>query len=431
MVSEPIPSASASVTAALSARSRLSGSRAGVDPARLVVDAGELASVLGCRGMSISLACVVGVDCLDNLTTYGYRHAMPLQRKSTLPSSQTEPGLAATPETAVPPSTPADRQQMAAIVQDRYGTAEVLRLARIDRPTIRANQVLVQVHAAGLDRGTWHLMTGRPYAARLAVGLRSPRNPVPGRDVAGLVMAVGTEVTRFGPGDAVFGVAEGSFAEYAAARQDKLSLKPSTLTFDQAAAVPVSGLTALQGLVDVGRIQAGQHVLITGASGGVGTYAVQIAKAYGATVTGVASTAKLDLVRGLGTDHVIDYTSEDFADRVQQFDLILDIGGSPSLSRLRRALTPRGTLVIAGGEGGGSITGIGRQLRAVAMSPFIRQRLTMFVAKEHVGLDVLSQLIDDGKVLPAVERTYPLSGAADAMRHLESGQTRGKLVITP
>lgn len=224
----------------------------------------------------------------------------------------------------------------------------------------------------------------------------------------------------------------GSFAHFAAARESKLAMKSSRLTFEQAAAVPVSGLTAQQGLIDVGRLRAGQQVLITGASGGVGTYAVQIAKAYGATVTGVCSTAKVDLVRSLGADHVVDYTRDDFADSDRRYDLILDIGGSASLARLRRVLTKRGTLVIAGGEGGGRLLGIGRQLRAVALLPFVRQRLTMFVAKDHhLRLERLTKLIDDGLVVPTVERAYPLAAAADAMRHLEAGLVRGKLVVTP
>lgn len=319
--------------------------------------------------------------------------------------------------------------RMSAIVQRGYGTADVWQFAEIARPSLQTDRVVVKVHAAGLDRGTWHLMTGVPYAARLAFGLRTPRNPVPGRDVAGVVVEVGDKVTHFQPGDAVYGIAEGSFAEYASALPDKLSMKPAQLSFEQAAATPISGLTALNGLVDVGRIGAGQNVLITGASGGVGTYAVQIAKAFGATVTGVASAGKLDFVKGLGADDVIDYDREDFADRAHQFDLILDIGGSPSLSRLRRALTPRGTAVIAGGEDGGRVTGIGRQLRAVALSPFTRQRLAMLVAKER-GLDRLNELIVRGELVPAVDRAYPLQDAADAMRHLESGRVRGKLVVT-
>jgi NADPH:quinone reductase-like Zn-dependent oxidoreductase len=321
---------------------------------------------------------------------------------------------------------------MRAVVQRTYGPAEVLHIDRIDRPVIAADEVLVEVRAAGLDRGTWHLMTGVPYAARLAFGLRAPKNPVPGRDLAGVVAAVGSSVTRFRVGDEVYGVGKGSFAEFAAASESKLSMKPSRLTFEQAAAVPVSALTAQQGLIDVGRLRAGQHVLITGASGGVGTYAVQIAKAHGALVTGVCSTAKVDLVRSLGADHVVDYTRDDFADTDVRYDLILDIGGSASLARLRRVLTKRGTLVIVGGEGGGRLLGVGRQLRAVALSPFVRQRLAMFVATEHhLALERLTSLIDDGLVVPVVERTYPLAEAADAMRQLEDGRVRGKLVVIP
>ncbi len=230
-------------------------------------------------------------------------------------------------------------QRMRAVVQHEYGSADVLRVAEIDRPTIRADEVLIRVHAAGLDRGTWHFMAGMPYLFRLmGPGFRKPKNPVLGLDVAGTVVAVGAEVTRFGVGDEVFGISKGSFAEYAAAREDKLARKPANLTFDQAAVLPVSGLTALQSLLDVGRVEAGQHVLIVGASGGVGTYAVQIARASGAEVTGVCSTAKVDLVRSIGADHVLDYTRDDFATGPQRYDLILDIGGNSPLPRLRRAL---------------------------------------------------------------------------------------------
>lgn len=322
-------------------------------------------------------------------------------------------------------------KQMRAIVQKEYGSADVLSVARIDRPVIEADEVLVQVRAAGLDRGTWHLMAGLPYAIRLGFGLRAPKTAVPGLDVAGLVVAVGRDVTRFRPGDEVFGISKGAFAQFAAAREDKLALKPSNLTFDQAAAVPVSGLTALQGLRDAGHLEAGQNVLIVGASGGVGTYAVQIAKALGAEVTGVCSTGKIDLVRSIGADHVIDYTHEDFADGEKRYDLILDIGGNSSLSRLRRALTPHGTLVIAGGEEGGRwIGGNDRQLRALALSPFVGQRLTTFVSKEHyTGLERLTEFIEDGQLVPVIEQTYPLSDMPKAMRHLQCGRARGKLVI--
>ena len=322
-------------------------------------------------------------------------------------------------------------QRMRAIVQKAYGTADVLTVDEIDRPVIGPDELLVHVHAAGLDRGTWHLMAGLPYAARLVAGLRAPKNPVPGLDVAGVVVAVGTEVARFQPGDEVFGVSKGSFAEFAAAREDKLARKPSKLTFEQAAAVPVSAMTALRGLSDVGRLQAGQSVLIVGASGGVGSFAVQIAKATGAEVTGVCSTDKLDLVRSIGADHVIDYTREDFADGEKQYDLILDVGGNSALSRLRHALAPRGTLVIVGGEGGGNWIGMGRQLRALALSPFVRQRLTMLGPKEHYTvLERLSELIDEGQLVPVVEQTYPLNDMPDAMRQLVAGRARGKLVIT-
>ena len=322
-------------------------------------------------------------------------------------------------------------EHMRAIVQKEYGTADVLAMAELERPVIAADEVLVQVHAAGLDRGTWHLMAGLPYAARLVAGVHAPKNPVPGLDVAGVVVAVGSEVTRFQPGDEVFGVSKGSFAEFAAAREDKLAPKPSKLTFEQAAAVPVSGMTALRGLRDVGHLKAGQKVLIVGASGGVGSYAVQIAKALGAEVTGVCSTSKLDLVRSLGADHVIDYTKDDFADGEARYDLILDVGGDSALSRLRRALTPKGTLVIVGGEGGGNWIGMGRQLRALALSPFVGQRLTILAPKEHYTfLECLTELIEDDRLVPAVERTYPLNEMPDAMRHLVAGRARGKLVIT-
>ena len=320
---------------------------------------------------------------------------------------------------------------MQAIVQGAYGSADVLRLATIDRPEVTDNDVLLQVHAAGLDRGTWHLMSGTPYLLRLGFGLRRPRNPVPGRDVAGTVVAVGSAVTRFSVGDEVFGVAPGSFAEYAVAREDKLARKPANLTFEQAAVVPISGGTALQALRDVGRVEPGQKVLVIGASGGVGSFAVQLAKAFGAEVTGVCSTAKLDLVRSLGADHVIDYTQEDFADGAHRYDLILDIGGNPTLSRLRRALIPRGTAVITGGEEGGNFSGgMNRQFRALALSPFVRQRLTMFVAKERASdLEELTPLIEAGKVTPSIDRSYSLAEVPDAMRHLDAGKARGKLAI--
>ncbi len=324
------------------------------------------------------------------------------------------------------------RQQMQAIVQDTYGAADVWRIEEMALPEIAGNEVLVKVHAAGLDRGTWHLMVGQPYLMRLmGYGLRTPKNRVPGLDVAGTVVAAGAEVTRLAVGDEVFGISQGSFAEYACAREDKLARKPANLTFGQAAAAAVSGLTALQALRDAGRLQPGQHVLIIGASGGVGTFAVQIAKAFGAQVTGVCSTAKTGLVASTGADHVIDYSQDDFADGRQRYDLILDLGGNSPLSRLRRALTPAGTLVIVGGEDGGRWTGMDRQLRALARSPFVRQRLTMLTSRQrHADLERLAQLIAAEELTPVIDKIYPLHQAPDAMRRLEAGDAQGKVVIT-
>jgi len=265
----------------------------------------------------------------------------------------------------------------------------------------------------------------------MGFGFRAPKNRVPGLAVAGTVEAIGSTVTRFAVGDEVFGVSRGSFAELAAAREDKLAHKPTNLTFEQAAVLGISALTARQAVQDVADVSVGQRVLVVGASGGVGSYAVQIAVAAGARVTGVCSTAKTDLVAALGAERVIDYNHEDFADGTQQYDVILDIGGMSSVSRLRRALTATGTLVIVGGEGGRRWSpGMGRQLWALALSPFVSQRLTMVVCKEHFsGLELLGELAATEQVTPVVERTYPLAQVPDAMRHLEAGQVRGKLVI--
>jgi 2-desacetyl-2-hydroxyethyl bacteriochlorophyllide A dehydrogenase len=328
-------------------------------------------------------------------------------------------------------TTPTAATTMRAVVQEKYGSADVLHLAQVTPPQITDDEVLVRVHAAGVDRGTWHMMTGRPYLGRLAFGIRTPKNPVPGMDVAGVVVSVGSAVTKFVPGDEVYGFGRGSFAEYTAARERKLARKPANLTFEQAAVVPVSAATALQALTDAGHIQAGQSVLVIGASGGVGSYAVQLAKAFGAEVTAVCSTSKLDLVRSLGADHVLDYTRDDFADGAHRYDLVLDIAGNPTLSRLRRALTATGTAVITGGEEGGSFSGgMNRQLRAMALSPFLRQRLTMFIAKQRSSdLARLTDLIESGKLTPSIDRTYPLTEAAQAIRHLEAGKARGKVAI--
>ena len=320
---------------------------------------------------------------------------------------------------------------MLAAVRRRYGSAAGISVERITRPRPGADEVLIRVHAAGLDRGTWHLLTGKPYLLRLAFGITKPRNAVLGLDVAGTVVAVGREATRFAVGDEVYGFSKGAFAEYAVAQETKLARKPTGVSFADASVVPVSAATARQALVDVARVEAGQTVLIIGASGGVGSFAVQLAKALGAEVTAVASTAKLDLVRSLGADDVIDYEREDFAATGRRYDVVLDIGGAPSLSRLRRVLATTGIAVLVGGEEGGSVTGgLGRTLRAHILSLFVRQRLTNFLAKQRSSdLDRLTDLIEKGHLRPAVETTFPLAHAAEAIRHLEQGRAKGKVAI--
>ena len=322
---------------------------------------------------------------------------------------------------------------MKAIVQDTFGPADGLELRDIATPEIGATEVLVRVRAAGVDRGVWHVMTGLPYPIRLAgYGFRAPKHGVPGTDLAGVVTAVGANVTRFAPGDEVFGTGIGTYAEYARAREDQLAAKPASLSFEQAGALPVSGVTALQALRDRGAVQPGQHVLVIGASGGVGTFAVQLAKAFGAEVTGVCSTTKVDLVRSLGADHVVDYRREDFAASGARYDLILDIGGNTSLSRLRRALTAKGTLVIVGGETSGKwLGGSDRQVRAMVLSMFVSQKLGTFIAAvKRDDLLVLAQLAESGQLTPAVDRTFSLDEAPKAIRHVEEGHARGKAVVT-
>jgi NADPH:quinone reductase-like Zn-dependent oxidoreductase len=320
-----------------------------------------------------------------------------------------------------------------AIVQDTFGPADGLELRDIETPEIGATEVLVRVRAAGVDRGVWHVMTGLPYPIRLAgYGFRAPKHGVPGTDLAGVVTAVGANVTRFAPGDEVFGTGIGTYAEYARAREDQLAAKPASLSFEQAGALPVSGVTALQALRDRGAVQPGQHVLVIGASGGVGTFAVQLAKAFGAEVTGVCSTTMVDLVRSLGADHVVDYRREDFAASGARYDLILDIGGNTSLSRLRRALTAKGTLVIVGGETSGKwLGGSDRQVRAMVLSMFVSQKLGTFIAAvKRDDLLVLAQLAESGQLTPAVDRTFSLDEAPKAIRHVEEGHARGKVVVT-
>jgi NADPH:quinone reductase-like Zn-dependent oxidoreductase len=329
---------------------------------------------------------------------------------------------------------PSAAETMTAIVHDKYGTVpeDILRLREVAKPTIAADEALVRVHAASVDRGTWHIMAGLPYPIRLAgFGLRTPKHLNPGRSLAGTVEAVGEDVTGFKPGDEVFGSGDGSFAPYACVRTGKLAPKPANISFDQAATVPVSGVTALQGVRDHGRVQPGQRVLIVGASGGVGSFAVQIAKAFGAEVTGVCRTAKVDLVRALGADHVVDYTREDFADGRHRYDVILDIGGNSRLSQFRRALTPAGRLVIIGGETDGRwLGGTDRQLRAQLLSPFVSQKLGTYIASENAAdLIALRELIESGRIEPAVDRAYPLGEVAAAIRYLVEGHARGKIVI--
>jgi NADPH:quinone reductase-like Zn-dependent oxidoreductase len=321
---------------------------------------------------------------------------------------------------------------MKAIVQDRYGSADVLVLRDIDVPVVGDKDALVRVHAAGCGPDVWHTMTGQPYFARLMLGVGKPKLAIRGGDVAGTVEAVGESVTDLHPGDEVMGVAAGSFAELAVGPADKLVRKPARLSFEEAAAVPISGLTALQAIRDEGRVQRGQKVLIIGAAGGVGTLAVQIAKAFGAHVAGVCSTSKTDLVRSMGADEVIDYTTEEFADGTRRWDLIVDTAGRRSLSHLRRALTPKGTLVIVGGDGGGRWTGgfFRGMLRAPVLSMFVGQRLRGLISKERQeDLQTLSEVIEAGKVTPVIDRTYPLIEAADAIRYLEKGHPAGKVVI--
>ena len=322
---------------------------------------------------------------------------------------------------------------MKAIVQDTYGPADVLELREIERPEVGENDVLVRVLAAGSGPDVWHIMTGQPYMARAALGFRRPKVRVRGWDVAGTVEAVGASVTDFRPGDEVMGVAEGgSFAEYAITSPDKLVPKPANLSFEQAAALPISGVTALQALRDKAHVQPGQTVLVIGAGGGVGTLAVQVAKAFGAHATGVASSSKLDLVRSIGADDVIDYTREDFTDGSMKWDVIVDTAGRRPLRQLRRALTPKGTLVVVGGDGGGRWTGgfFRGMLRGPLVSPFVGQKLMGLNSKvTQEDLQGVAELAEAGKLRPVIGHTYALSETPDAIRELETGHAAGKLVI--
>lgn len=344
----------------------------------------------------------------------------------------TELGPTITQEHGEASSRTARPNTMRAIVQRRYGSADSLELAQVPRPDFGSDEVLIEVHAAGVDRGVVHLMAGTPYLIRLmGFGVRRPKTPVPGMDVSGRVVAIGADVERFRVGDEVFGIAKGSYAEYATATESKLTHKPASITHEQAGAIAISGITALQAVEDIADVRPGQTVLVLGASGGVGSYAVQIAKTLGATVTGVASGAKADMVRSLGADEVIDYSTTDYLDGRNRYDVIIDTGGLNPLRQLRKALNNNGTLVIVGGEGGGRWTGgIGRQLRAVALSPFVSQRLTMFISEEHHGrMKRLATLIESGEVAPAVSEEFDLVEVPEAIRRLEAGQISGKAVI--
>jgi NADPH:quinone reductase-like Zn-dependent oxidoreductase len=322
---------------------------------------------------------------------------------------------------------------MKAVVQDVYGSADVLQLSDIPTPVPADGEVLIRVRAAGVDQGVWHLMTGMPYLVRLVgYGLKKPKVPVRGREVAGVVEAVGAGVTRFQPGDEVFGTCEGSFAEFVCAKEDLMARKPANLTFEEAAAAPISAVTALQAVRDAGKVAAGQKVLVIGAGGGVGSFAVQMAKAFGAETTGVCSTGKMDLVRSLGADHVIDYTHDDFSRAGVLYDVILDTAGNRPLSVSRKALAPTGTLVIVGGEGGGKLTGgFERSLGAPLASLFSGQKFKGLVSTEnHRDLDTLTAMIEAGSVRPAIDKVYPLAEAPAAVAYLHEGRVRGKVVVS-
>ncbi|HYY12935.1 MAG TPA: NAD(P)-dependent alcohol dehydrogenase [Chthoniobacterales bacterium] len=324
---------------------------------------------------------------------------------------------------------------MKAVVYTDYGPPDVLEVRDIKKPIPNDDQVLVRTRAAALNPLDWHFMEGTPYLGRLmGMGLRKPKSPRLGVDLAGGVEAVGKNVTQFKPGDEVFGTGHGAaFAEYVCANKTKLVLKPASLTFEQAAAVPVAGLTALQGLRDKGHVHAGQKVLINGASGGVGTFAVQIAKVFGADVTGVCSTRNVDLVRSLGADRVIDYTKEDFTNSNERYDVILDNVGTQPISGFRRVLAPKGIYVLIGGGGTatqGLIGPLARPIKLLFMSPFINQKMGMMFAEiRQDDLAKMGEWIESGKVKPVIDRSYPLDQIADAMRYLEQGHARGKVIL--
>jgi NADPH:quinone reductase-like Zn-dependent oxidoreductase len=364
---------------------------------------------------------------------HGQRARGETEEPTAMSNDSNEPRL--NPGSARPaPNADTAPATMRAITRDAYGSANLLQVRDVARPVAAAGEVLVRVQAAGLDRGAWHFMTGRPYLMRLAgFGVRRPKDPGLGTELAGVVEAVGAEVSGLSVGDAVYGAGRNTFAQYASARPGRLARRPAILSAEQAAAVPVSGVTALQAVRKHGHLEPGQSVLVIGASGGVGSFAVQIAKALGGRVTGVASGAKLDFVRSLGAHDVIDYTAGDLASGGRHYDLVLDIGGHRSLSTLRRLLTPRGTLVFVGGEGGGRVTGgLGRQFKALLLSPFVKQQLGSFwvAITNTADLDTLRTMIEDGAITPALDRICSLSDLPAAIGDLEAGIVRGKVVAT-
>ena len=318
-----------------------------------------------------------------------------------------------------------------AIVQDRYGSPDVLEFKEVDKPAAKENEVLVRIRAAAVSIGNWHLLRGIPYAMRPAVGLFKPKHEIPGLDLAGEVEAVGRGVKQFQAGDEVFGWCDGAFAEYACVAEDHLLAKPDNLTLEQSAAVGDSAFTALNAVRDQGKVQPGQKVVINGASGGVGTFAVQIAKSFGADVTAVCSTSNAEMVRSIGTDQVIDYTQEDFTQDPQRYDVMLDLVGNRSLSDCRRALTPQGTYVLVGVSDMGRWLGLARQIKLLSSSPFVRQRMRIFLTRHtRDDLVVLKELVEAGKVTPVIDRRYQLSEVPEALRHQGEGHSRGKIVIS-
>jgi NADPH:quinone reductase-like Zn-dependent oxidoreductase len=317
-----------------------------------------------------------------------------------------------------------------AIVQVNYGSPDLLQLRDVDNPVVNDDEVLVRVRAAAVNIGDWHLLQGVPYVMRLGIGLRKPRREIPGLDIAGQIEAIGRNVKEFRPGDEVFGWCKGAFAEYACTPENNLLPKPANLTFEQSAAVGDSALTALNAVRDQGKVQPGRRVLINGASGGVGTFAVQIAKSFGASVTGVCSARNVEMVRSLGADQVVDYTYEDFAQTAQRYDVMLDLVGSHSLSDCRRALTLRGTYVLVGVAKMGRWFGLGRQAKVLSLSPFVRQRMRVFVVRRNrEDLATLKELVEAGEIAPFIDRRYTLAEVPEALRYLGDGHARGKIVI--